>query len=336
MRPLAPCRRTCSRDRALLRDPVGVREPAGRRQAADRAARRRRRCRPGWRTRSAWRPRTSASTSTRSTGQYDYATLSVPAPSKLSAPAAARRPRRRTARRPPRSSPRTADGPARPAGDRADGRASPSWPAWQPRLTPTGCWAGSADDPLLPALDEAGIGWTLLPGAGPGAPGASRPSWPGCSPAAVAGSADPGSGDTVLACARTTRPGARPISRRWTVALADELGGPDGPRGTAVELLYGSAGLPGANCSTWSSVMDRLRRELPVGRQADPRVAGPVPARGDLRGARRAGERRSGGAPRGTGRRAAPGGLPRPGRGRAGRRHRVHDRRRGRRDRRRS
>ena len=47
------------------------------------------------------------------------------------------------------------------------------------------------------------------------------------------------------------------------VALADELGGPDGPRGTAVELLYASAGLPGSELLALVSVMDTLRRNCP-------------------------------------------------------------------------
>ena len=70
-----------------------------------------------------------------------------------------------------------------------------------------------------------------------------------------------------------------------------------------------------------------------MGRPADARVAGAVPARGVLRGAGRAGKRRPGGAARGTRRRPAPGDVPRPGRRRADRRHRVHRRRRGRRHR---
>ncbi len=137
-----------------------------------------------------------------------------------------------------------------------------SWPAWQVLQGADRVLAGSADDPLLPALDEAGIGWTLLPGAGPGAPGASPAELARLLTAAVAGSAGPGPGDTVFLSPHD--PPGRPADQPpVAVALADELGGPDGPRGTAVELLYGSAGLPGSELLTLVSVMDTLRRNCP-------------------------------------------------------------------------
>jgi XTP/dITP diphosphohydrolase len=47
------------------------------------------------------------------------------------------------------------------------------------------------------------------------------------------------------------------------LALADELGGRDGPAGTAVEVLYGSSALPGGELLTLVSVMDTLRRKCP-------------------------------------------------------------------------
>ena len=47
------------------------------------------------------------------------------------------------------------------------------------------------------------------------------------------------------------------------LALADELGGPEGPPGTAVEVLYGSSALPGGELLTLVSVMDTLRRRCP-------------------------------------------------------------------------
>ena len=39
-----------------------------------------------------------------------------------------------------------------------------SWPAWQTLAGASRVLAPAADHPLLPALDEAGIGWELLPG----------------------------------------------------------------------------------------------------------------------------------------------------------------------------
>ena len=75
-----------------------------------------------------------------------------------------------------------------------------SWPAWQTLAGASRVLAPAADHPLLPALDEAGIGWELLPGdagghAGGGRPVTRRPvvgrpvlarpirpPWPGCSP----------------------------------------------------------------------------------------------------------------------------------------------------------
>ena len=39
-----------------------------------------------------------------------------------------------------------------------------SWPAWQTLAGASRVLAPAADHPLLPALDEAGIGWEVLPG----------------------------------------------------------------------------------------------------------------------------------------------------------------------------
>jgi XTP/dITP diphosphohydrolase len=141
-----------------------------------------------------------------------------------------------------------------------------SWPAWQALHGAGHVLAGSTDDPLLPALDEAGIGWTVLPGAGPAAladpaelarlltAAVARPTGP-------AGNAGPG-GDTVWLCPHDP-PGLPADRPPGPVALADELGGRDGPADTAVELLYGSTGLPGSELLTLVSVMDTLRRKCP-------------------------------------------------------------------------
>ena len=60
------------------------------------------------------------------------------------------------------------------------------------------------------------------------------------------------------------------------------------PVPAGARLLRGSADLPGAHLLDLVATMDRLRRGMPLGRPADPPVAGPAPARGGLRGARRA------------------------------------------------
>ena len=54
-----------------------------------------------------------------------------------------------------------------------------SWPAWQLLHGAGRVLAPARDHPLLPALEEAGIGWEVLPGAGTGHTG--RAGWPGCS-----------------------------------------------------------------------------------------------------------------------------------------------------------
>jgi XTP/dITP diphosphohydrolase len=116
--------------------------------------------------------------------------------------------------------------------------------------------AGPADDPLLPALAEAGVRWELLPGAA----GAGPAELARLLTAAVADGS--GSADTVWVC--PPDPPGRPADvPPGPVALADALGGPDGPAGTAVELLYGSTALPGGELLTLVSVMDTLRRNCP-------------------------------------------------------------------------
>ncbi len=49
-----------------------------------------------------------------------------------------------------------------------------SWPAWQTLAGASRVLAPATDHPLLPALDEAGIGWELLAGEA----GAARRCWP--------------------------------------------------------------------------------------------------------------------------------------------------------------
>ena len=97
-----------------------------------------------------------------------------------------------------------------------------SWPAWQTLAGASRVLAPATDHPLLPALDEAGIGWELLAGeAGGGRPVPGRPvlaapvvgrpvvrrpvlarpirpPWPGCSPGRWPGRPAPWCGSALL------------------------------------------------------------------------------------------------------------------------------------------
>jgi XTP/dITP diphosphohydrolase len=127
-----------------------------------------------------------------------------------------------------------------------------SWPAWQTLAGAARVLAPAADHPLLPALDEAGIGWEVLPGDHGGADTARLLT------RAVEG--EPG---TVVWLCPPDPPGHPPGVTPGPLALADELGGRDGPPDTAVEMLYGSSALPGGELLTLVTVMDTLRRKCP-------------------------------------------------------------------------
>jgi XTP/dITP diphosphohydrolase len=127
-----------------------------------------------------------------------------------------------------------------------------SWPAWQTLAGASRVLAPAADHPLLPALDEAGIGWELLPGDQDVADTARR----------LTLAVDGADGTIVWLCAPEP-PGRPPGVTPGPLALADELGGRDGPASTAVEVLYGSSALPGGELLTLVSVMDTLRRNCP-------------------------------------------------------------------------
>jgi XTP/dITP diphosphohydrolase len=139
-----------------------------------------------------------------------------------------------------------------------------SWRAWQALAGAARVLAPSAGHPLLPALDEAGIGWTVLPGdqdvrAGrDDAAGTARRL-----AQAVTGEAGTGSEGTVVWLCPPEPPGRPADVTPGPLALAGELGGRDGPPDTAVELLYGSSPLPGGELLTLVSVMDTLRRRCP-------------------------------------------------------------------------
>jgi XTP/dITP diphosphohydrolase len=147
-----------------------------------------------------------------------------------------------------------------------------SWPAWQTLAGASRVLAPATDHPLLPALDEAGIGWELLAGEAGG--GQARAGRAGAGPAG-AGPADPaavarlltravaGTAGTVVWLCPADPPGRPAGVTPGPLALADELGGPEGPADTAVEVVYGSSALPGAELLTLVSVMDTLRRQCP-------------------------------------------------------------------------
>ncbi len=132
-----------------------------------------------------------------------------------------------------------------------------SWPAWQTLAGASRVLAPGTDHPLLPALDEAGIGWELLPGdAGDG------PAGP-VAEARLITRAVAGTAGTVVWLCSPDPPGQPAEATPGPLALADELGGPEGPPGPVVEVLYGSSALPGGELLTLVSVMDTLRRRCP-------------------------------------------------------------------------
>ena len=128
-----------------------------------------------------------------------------------------------------------------------------SWPAWQTLAGATRVLAPAADHPLLPALDEAGIGWEVLAGAGADDPASLARR--------LADGVTGADGTVVWLC--PADPPGRPADRDMIPdpqALADELGG---PAGAGVEVMYGSSALPGGELLTLVSVMDTLRRMCP-------------------------------------------------------------------------
>ena len=149
-----------------------------------------------------------------------------------------------------------------------------SWRAWQILAGAARVLAPSADHPLLPALDEAGIAWEVLAGSA----GAAAPALAGLLTGAIAAAEGPVLDGTVLdgpvldgpvldgtvVWLSAPDPPGRPAGEiPGPLALADELGGPGGPAGTAVEVVYGSSSLPGGELLTLVSVMDTLRRDCP-------------------------------------------------------------------------
>jgi len=134
-----------------------------------------------------------------------------------------------------------------------------SWPAWQTLAGAARVLAPAADHPLLPALDEAGIGWEVLPGDQDVLVGEDRAA----STARRLTRAAAGEAGTVVWLCPPDPPGRARDETPGPLALAGELGGRDGPRDAAVEVLYGSSALPGGELLTLVSVMDTLRRKCP-------------------------------------------------------------------------
>jgi XTP/dITP diphosphohydrolase len=136
-----------------------------------------------------------------------------------------------------------------------------SWPAWQTLSGAAQVLAPSAEHPLLPYLDEAGIGWAVLPGAAGVGPGelARRLA------AAAAGQAG-----TVVWLPASDPPGS--VHQDGAGPAGAVGSGPVGPGGVAMlarelgdgaQIVHGSAGLPGAELLVLVEVMDTLRRRCP-------------------------------------------------------------------------
>jgi XTP/dITP diphosphohydrolase len=123
-----------------------------------------------------------------------------------------------------------------------------SWRAWQELSGASRVLAGAADHPLLAALDEAGIGWELLAGAGPDADLAQVAR-------RLAAAAADAAGPVVWLCAH--EPAGQPGGAdRGPAALARALGG-------RAEILPGSEDLPGGHLLRLVAVMDTLRTSCP-------------------------------------------------------------------------
>jgi XTP/dITP diphosphohydrolase len=141
-----------------------------------------------------------------------------------------------------------------------------SWPAWQMLSGAAQVLAPSMEHPLLPYLDEAGIGWAVLPGtagAGPGELARRLTAAAAGQTGAVVwlpapdppGSVDHDGADPAGAVGAGSV-GAGLVAAGAVAALARELG--DG-----AEIVHGSAGLPGAELLVLVEVMDTLRRHCP-------------------------------------------------------------------------
>jgi XTP/dITP diphosphohydrolase len=134
-----------------------------------------------------------------------------------------------------------------------------SWPAWQVLAGASRVLAGSGDHPLLPALDEAGIGWQLLPGA------EAPPAGLAGLAALLAEAAGTVPGTVVWLCDAGPIAGAPGPPDGAPEALAKALHelGPSGSAVGAVDVLHGALDLPGAHLLRLVAVMDTLRTACP-------------------------------------------------------------------------
>jgi XTP/dITP diphosphohydrolase len=143
-----------------------------------------------------------------------------------------------------------------------------SWPAWQVLAGASRVLVGSRDHPLLPALDEAGIGWQLLPGAEapPGAGGGPGPA--GLARLLTAAAARvPGTvvwlcdtGDIIDGAPSAADGGPEALAK--ALDELESIGATPAMAGR-VEVLRGSADLPGGHLLRLVAVMDTLRIKCP-------------------------------------------------------------------------
>jgi len=139
-----------------------------------------------------------------------------------------------------------------------------SWPAWQVLARASRVLAGSADHPLLPAMDEAGIGWQSLPGAD-ALPAAGGGPGPAALARLLAAAAATVPGTVVWLCDAGAIAGPPDPPDGSPEALAKALAelGPSGPADGVVDVLHGSLDLPGAHLLRLVAVMDTLRTACP-------------------------------------------------------------------------
>jgi len=110
-----------------------------------------------------------------------------------------------------------------------------SWPAWQTLAGASRVLAPAADHPLLPALDEAGIGWELLAGdAGGGRTGGGLTD---------GGQAGAGPADPAAVARLLTRAVAGTAGTVVWLCSADPPGRPAGHRPHAVAARRRQSGL---------------------------------------------------------------------------------------------
>jgi NTP pyrophosphatase (non-canonical NTP hydrolase) len=142
-----------------------------------------------------------------------------------------------------------------------------SWPAWEVLAGASRVLVGSRDHPLLPALDEAGIAWQLLPGA-EAPPAGDGEFGPADLARLLTAAAVRVPGTVVWLCDTGGISGVPGAADGGPEALAQALAelasaGPAAAAAGRVEVLPGSADLPGGHVLRLVAVMDTLRTECP-------------------------------------------------------------------------